>query len=142
MASAPLGDEERLAEIDRLFSLAVDDLQAGRAEQALSALEQVLVLAPSLVDAHVNAGFALIDLARFDAAQEHFRLATRLKPLQANAYYGQALAYEAEADLELALGAMRTYVHLSEADSAHTRRAWSAIWEWQARLAERSGQGG
>ena len=39
--------------------------------------------------------------------------AMALNPSQANAYYGLALAHEAAGDLDLATGAMRSYLHLA-----------------------------
>ena len=65
-------------------------------------------------------------------ARQRFEHAVTLRPHQANAYYGLALALEALQDYQGALGAMRTYVHLAPKDSPHLRRAWSAIWEWQS----------
>ena len=58
---------------------------------------------------------------------------------QVNAYYGLALAQESLGDLDGALGAMRTYVHLSDERDQYQRRAWSAIWEWQSRRSAQVG---
>jgi lipoprotein NlpI len=82
-------------------------------------------------------GFAMLGLKQPKLAHGFFENATRLRPDQANAYYGMALANEAAGDLELALGAMRSYLHLAQSeDEAHLRRARAALWEWETRLAE------
>jgi hypothetical protein len=59
------------------------------------------------------------------------------RPGQANAYYGLATALEAGGDLEGALGAMRTYVHLEAPDAPFLRKAAAAIWEWETRLRDK-----
>lgn len=120
-------------EIEERFSQAVVMLHAKQYERAVTALHRVLELAPRLPEAHVNMGFAMLGLERFDAARDFFDAATALNPTQANAYYGLALALEGKGDLELAVGAMRSYLHLARNESeAHLRRARSALWEWEA----------
>jgi tetratricopeptide (TPR) repeat protein len=83
-------------------------------------------------------GFALAGLGRSREAFDFFESATVLRPGQANAYYGMALALEAQGDLRGALGAMRTYVHLTDAADPHRRRAESALWEWEEQLKSRN----
>ncbi len=120
-------------ELHERFQQAAVMLHAGQHEYALAALERVLDLAPDLPEAHVNTGFALLGLERPQLAERHFETAIALRPEQVNAYYGLALAREAAGDLDTALGAMRTFVHLSPPDAEHLRRARAAIWEWEAR---------
>ena len=128
--AAPPRDD---AELHERFQQAAVMLHAGQYEFALTALERVLALAPRLPEAHVNAGFALVELGRPALAERHFRTAIDLRPDQANAYYGLALVREATGDYAGALGAMRTFAHLSPPDTPQLRRAWAAIWEWQGR---------
>lgn len=128
--AAPPRDD---AELHKRFQQAAVMLHAGQYEYALTALERVLELAPRLPEAHVNAGFALVELRRPAQAEQHFRTAIDLRPGQANAYYGLALVREAIGDYAGALGAMRTFAHLSPPETPHLRRAWAAIWEWQDR---------
>ena len=46
-----------------------------------------------------------------------------------------ALASEALGDLPIALGAMRSYLHLARNENeVHLRRARAALWEWESRL--------
>lgn len=124
---APAGDE-----LQQHFDAAVRLLQAGQHAQAVHALHRVLVLAPRLVEAHVNMGYALLGLQRAAEARRYFDSATALQPGQANAYYGLALAWEAEGDLAMAMGAMRSYLHLARHERPeHLRRARAALWEWE-----------
>jgi tetratricopeptide (TPR) repeat protein len=122
------------AEIDQRFQQGVVMLHAKRYEYAVAAFDKVLEYAPDMPEAHVNLGFALVGLGRHKAAYDFFDRATVLRPQQANAYYGMALALEAQGDLRGAIGAMRTYVHLADPQDPHRRRAQSALWEWEEGL--------
>jgi tetratricopeptide (TPR) repeat protein len=121
-------------EIQKRFQQAVLMLHARQYDNAVTALHRVLELAPRMPEAHVNMGYALIGLEKYEAARGFFLAAVELNPRQANAYYGLAVADEARGDYESALGGMRTYLHLSPADDAHRARARSAIWEWEEKL--------
>ncbi len=133
----------RAREAAQRFEQGVVMLHAKRYEHALTAFHRVLELAPDSPDAHVNMGFALLGLGRHAAARDFFDGATALDRRQRNAYYGMAVALEGLDDLPGAVGAMRTYVHLSPSDDAYRRKAEAALWEWQARLAQRrEAQGG
>lgn len=127
-------EEARQREIDTRFQQAVAMLHAKEYDYALKALHRVLDLSPQMPEAHVNMGFALFGLERFEAARDFFYSAIELRPEQANAYFGLAISLERLGDLEGALGAMRTYLHRSKEDGAYQRRARAAIWEWEALL--------
>lgn len=133
-APAPAGAAmPHQAEVTRRFNQAVVMLHARQYEHAATALQRVLVLAPQLPEAHVNMGYALLGLKRPDLARGHFDRATVLKPDQANAYYGLALAWDATGDRAMATGAMRSYLHLARQESPeHLARARAALWEWDA----------
>ena len=122
------------AELRRRFEQAVVMLHAKQYDNAVTALHRVLELAPRLPEAHVNMGYALVGLQQHDAAAGFFQAAIELNPRQANAYYGLALTEEARGDFEGALGAMRSYLHLSPADDPFRTRARSALWEWEEKL--------
>lgn len=125
--------------VDARFEQGVVMLHLKRHEYALAAFDRVVELEPGLVEAHVNRGFALVGLEHFDAACAAFDHALILRPVQANAYYGLGLCLEGLGDLAGALGAMRTFLHLSPGagpDDEHQRRAAAAVWEWEAALAE------
>ena len=129
------GGDPRLAEIRLRFQQAVMMLHAGRYEHAAKALHRVLALSPRLTDAHVNMGYALLGLKRYDEAEAFFRNAIELDPYQGNAYWGLAEIFEHRGDLPAALGAMRTYIHLAPPGDPYVRRARAALWEWDSRLA-------
>ncbi len=120
------------SEIAQRFQQAVVMLHAHEYGHAATALQRVLALAPTLPEAHVNMGFALLGLKRTHEARQFFEGAAALRPGQANAYYGLALACEASGDLAMAIGAMRSYLHLARGESPeHLRRARAALWEWE-----------
>ena len=132
--SAPMAHqtEAKAREVERRFKQAVAMLHARQYEYALTALHRVLELAPAMPEAHVNMGYTMLGLKRDAAARDFFTGAIELRPMQANAYYGLALALEAQHDRAGALGAMRSFVHLARPDDPFVRKARSALWEWQS----------
>ncbi len=123
------------AEFEARFQQAVVMLHARQYDHAATALHRLLELAPEVPEVHANMGYAMLGLKRYEAARDFFTGAVELRPRQTNAYYGLAVALEALGDIPGALGAMRTYVHLSTPDDPNLRKAHSAIWEWEARVA-------
>lgn len=128
-------DEVPQSELEMRFQQAVVMLHAGEYEHAVTALHRVLELSPRMPEAYANMGFALIGLERYKAARDFFQTATDIRPYQGNAYWGLAISLEKLGDLEGALGAMRTYIHLAQPDDHYVRRARSALWEWETALA-------
>lgn len=127
----------RAEEIDQRFQQAVMMLHAGQYDYAITALHRVIALAPRMPEAYVNMGYALLGLERYAAARDFFNAAIDLRPYQGNAYWGLATALEGLNDLEGALGAIRTYIHLAPSDPRsedYVRRARAAIWEWETAL--------
>lgn len=122
----------REAEIRNRFEQAVAMLHARRFDHAVTALHRLLELAPRMPEAHVNMGFALLGKGETKAAADFFESAIALKSDQINAYYGLAVAAERRGDLDLALGAMRTFVHRAATDNPYRRKAEAAIWEWES----------
>lgn len=122
------------SELRQRFQQSVVMLHAKQYEHAVTALHRVLQLAPTMPEAHVNMAYALLGLEQADAARSFFQSAIELRPQQANAYYGLALVEEMRQDYELALGAMRSYLHLSPAGDQHRAKARAALWEWEQRL--------
>lgn len=125
---------QREREVRERFDQAVVMLHARQYEHAVTALGRVVELAPRLPEAQVNLGFAWLGLHDGPRAQRAFEAAIDLRPAQANAYYGLAMALEQRGELQTALGAMRSYLHLSRADDSHRARARAALWEWEQRL--------
>lgn len=129
------------ADLERRFQQGVIMLHAKQYEHALTAFHRIMQLAPEMPEAYVNMGFALIGMKRYKEARDFFESATLLRRNQVNAYYGLAIALEGMGDVEAALGAMRTFVHLSKADDPFRRKAEVAISEWRETLAGRSLEG-
>ena len=127
--------EKRAEETDARFRQAVAMLHAKQYAHAATALHRVLQIAPRLPEAHVNMGFAMLGLRRYGVARDFFRTALELRPTQANAYYGLAMAQEGLGDLESGLGAMRSFLHFSPANDPYRTRARAALWEWEQALA-------
>lgn len=128
------------AELKKRFNQGIVMLHAREYEHAVTALQRVLDLAPNMPEARVNMGYALLGLQRAEAARSFFLSAIDLRPQQANAYYGLAMAEELRRDYEAALGGMRSYLHLAPADDAHRVRARAALWEWEQKLGRHSAQ--
>jgi tetratricopeptide (TPR) repeat protein len=131
----PAGHAEQLREreIQLRFEQATMMLHSGQHEYAAAALHRLLALAPQMPEAHVNMGFALIGLKRTAAARDFFATAIELNPMQANAYYGLAMAADELGQRPEAIGAMRSYLHLARSeDPRHLAKARAALWEWEA----------
>ncbi len=143
-ARAPLDDaasrldhqrDRTQSEVKVRFHQAVVMLHAKEFDHAVTALHRVLELAPRMPEAHVNMGFALLGQQQARAADGFFRAAIALRPQQANAYYGLAMAAEQQGDYETALGGMRSYLHLAKTpDDAQRAKARAALWEWEEKL--------
>ena len=118
------------ADVDRHFKQGVVMLHAKQYDHAIAAFHQVLKLAPSMPEAHVNMGFALAGRGEPGPARDFFQSAIALRPRQANAYYGLAVALDALGDRPGARGAMRTYVHLTPPGDPYRRKGEAALWEW------------
>lgn len=123
--------EQVRQEIHLRFQQGVAMLHAKQYEHAMTAFHRVLELDPKMPEAHVNMGYALIGLGRYAAARDFFEGATALRRDQANAYYGLAVALDGLSDRPGAIGAMRTYIHLSKPDDPYVRKARAALWEWE-----------
>jgi Tfp pilus assembly protein PilF len=133
--SIPRADTDHAEAVARRFRQGVVMLHAREYEHAALAFEHVLMLAPRLPEARVNMGYAMLGQGRARVARDYFRAAIDERPSQRNAYYGLAEALEALGDTAGALGAMRTFVHLSPAGDPFVPKARAALWEWQAAMA-------
>lgn len=124
--------QAKAIEIEMRFSQAVIMLHSKQYDNAIKSLHRVLELAPRMPEAHVNMGYAFLGGGDAKTARDFFASAIELNLNQLNAYYGLAMASEVLGDMESALGAMRTYVHLSPKDDPYVAKARAALWEWQA----------
>ena len=130
----PVVDEKYQQEVSQRFEQAVALLHAKQFAYAVAALKKIIELAPRMPEAYVNMGFALLGLEDYAAAGEYFNTATELRPTQANAYWGLGEALAGLKDYEGALGAMRSYIHLSTPDDPFVPKARAALWELEAQL--------
>lgn len=82
------------------------------AEQfAIVALQQAMALDPYNPQLYIELGGIYYQLGNYDAAQNQFQIATRLKPDLANAYYNLGHTLEAKKDLN---GALQNYLTVRE----------------------------
>ena len=122
-------------QLAQVFSKAVEHMQAGNYEQALKLWHAALLIDPESPEVKVNMGFSLFETGEFQSARDFFISAIDQNPFQANAYYGLAICSEKLGDLEAAMGAMKSYIHLAESeDTSFIRKARSALWEWETQL--------
>ena len=128
------------SDLEQLFATAVRHMQQRQYQQALNLWHRALLTAPDIPEIKVNMGFSLYELGEYATARDFFINAMEQNAYQANAYYGLAITSEKMDDLEGALGAMRSYIHLAAGgqDEKFVRLARSALWEWEARLGENS----
>jgi len=119
---------------DQHFQAAAMLLQSGRNKEAIEVLELARKIRPHVPEIYVNLGFAHLALDESTNAILDFEKALSMRPNQVNAYYGLASSYEKQGDLEGALGAMRTYVHLTGKKDPYRVKAMAATWEWQSIL--------
>jgi tetratricopeptide (TPR) repeat protein len=127
--------QQREQEIASRFARGVALLNARQYQEAASEWHRVLELAPQLPEAHVNMGFTMIGLQRHAIARDFFGVAIDLNKQQLNAYFGLAVALDGLGDRAGALGAMRSYVHLSKGEDRYRPKAQAAIRAWEAELA-------
>ncbi len=123
-------------EVDTRFKQAVVMLHAKKYDHAITALSRTLKLAPKMPEAHVNMGFALIGLGEYKSAADHFNTAINLRPGQVNAYYGLSLSFKELGNIDGAVGAMRTYIHLAPSGDPYVGKARALLTELEVGLAE------
>ncbi|WP_206485996.1 tetratricopeptide repeat protein [Thalassotalea sp. G2M2-11] len=113
------------------FADAAKLLQIGHFQQAITLLHKVLARHPNLPEAHTNLGFAMLGLGELKKAVKSFNYALTIRAEEANAYYGLALVAEQEGDYDIAMGAMRSYLHLRK-DDTYVAKARAALAYWQS----------
>jgi len=119
---------------DALFNAGVRSLREDRASQAVAYFRRAHRIRPLVPEVHVNLGYTYLKQKNYAAAERSFRTAIDLRREQVNAYFGWAESLEALGDLEGALGAMRTYMHLAPDGDPFKTRAMAAVWEWRETL--------
>ena len=120
--------------IDRHFTKAIEYMQQRQYEQAVAEWHKLMLLNPDIPEVQVNMGFSLFELGKYETARDFFVSAMERYSFQANAYYGLAIVSEQLGDMEGAMGAMRSYIHLAKDNDKFIRKARSALWEWERQL--------
>ncbi|RLA11073.1 MAG: hypothetical protein DRQ59_10560 [Gammaproteobacteria bacterium] len=128
--------------LDQLFTEAVRHMQHREYERAIPLWHSVMLINPSIPEVKVNMGFSLYEMERFTVARDYFISAMEQDAFQANAYYGLAITSEKMGDLQGAMGAMRSYIHLAanDEDERFVRKARAALWEWESQLLSKSAE--
>ena len=109
-AAAALRNAEALDSNDPRwpYFLAIHDIFEGRLEDAIAALDRVLLLTPSDLAARIRRADALLDLNRIDEAEAGYRRVLGLDPNHSAAHFGLGrVAFERD-DLEVAIERFRT----------------------------------
>lgn len=112
-------------------------LESKRFDQAIETLNAARLELKDVARAYEMLGRALEGKRDFDTARDFYTAAIDRDPLMADAYWGVATTSEALGDLEAAIGAMRSYVHVEpdkHPDRLRIAQARSALWEWEAQL--------
>jgi len=130
--------------LDQLFTGAVRHMQHGEYERAITLWHSVMLINPSIPEVKVNMGFSLYEMERFSVARDYFISAMEQDAFQANAYYGLAITSEKMGDLQGAMGAMRSYIHLAanDEDERFVRKARAALWEWESQSRPKTAEQG
>jgi len=136
---APAPEAKKDATFERMFNEGLQLMRQGRAHEAIVVLEAARKRQPKVPEVSANLGFIHLGAKNYEAAQREFEQALIVSPQQVNAYWGLAMASEGLGDLDMALGAMRTFQHLEKEDSPFQRKADSAIWEWEEELRVKRG---
>lgn len=117
--------------LDKYFNNALSYMQNKQYPQAVLVWNELLLINDSIPEVHVNQGFSLFEMGHIEPASKHFQRALELNSYQINAYYGLAICFEKMEDMESAMGAMRSYIHLADDNDPFVRKAQSALWEWE-----------
>lgn len=90
--------------------------RAGDQEESLRQAKAALAETPENAEAHKNAGLALEELRKFDAAEHEFREALRIKPNYEVVQYDLGILFTAKGDLDGAIAAYTKALRLNSKD--------------------------
>lgn len=116
---------------------ASDLLEQKRYDAAIATLSAAQSELRDVARAYEMLGRALEGKRDYLTARDFYTAAIDRDPLMADAYWGVATTSEALGDLEAAMGAMRSYLHVEpdkHPDRLRVAQARSALWEWEAQL--------
>jgi len=117
------------------------EVDQKRFDQALVTLEKAIQLQAQYQEAYTADGYALLGKKLPDNARTTLSGEIDRNPWFADAYFGLGIALEAMGEMEQALGAMRSYLHLTPVKDPYNKTvitARSAIWEMESRLGRHS----
>lgn len=129
---APQASTKAATPFGQAFSRGIEAMRLGDAHAAAVAFDEARAINPHIAEAHINLGYAYLAMKRSQEAATAFDRALTIDPKKINAYYGLGAALDATGDRKGAIGAMRTFVHLTPKDDPFQRKALSALWEWEA----------
>lgn len=132
-AQAPVLPDGASSALER----AATALEAEQFDRAIATLNAARPELENVARAYEMLGRALEGKKDFETARDFYTAAIDRDPLMADAYWGVATTSEALGDLEAAMGAMRSYLHVEpdkHPDRLRIAQARSALWEWEAQL--------
>lgn len=135
----PAPDDENTLppQAKRALDAAARQLAAGQFDRAIAALNAAHAILKDEPRAFLLLGRALEGRQDYATARDFYTAALERAPFMPDAYWGVATTSEALGDLEAALGAMRSYLHVEpdkDPERLKIAQARSALWEWEARL--------
>jgi Tfp pilus assembly protein PilF len=108
-AAAPAGsglgstaDKQAAAQLSAMAAQAIDNLKAGRNDEAIAGFNDVIVKVPTCADCYYNLAVAYTNKKQFPEAEAAYKKVVELKPDSADAYTGLANIYNAQKKFELA----------------------------------------
>jgi tetratricopeptide (TPR) repeat protein len=116
-AKAPVAEREKAAEAIRLNNLGVAYMNQRHSEAALKNFEQAHALDSSLLAARLNAGIALLNLQRPEAARPILIEATERQPRNPRAWFNLGSLYSMVDEIDPALAAYGRVAQLDPDDA-------------------------
>lgn len=136
-AAAKKALDPKAEEIRQVLDAARKQIQAKRYDAAIVTLHQARQRIMDDPKSYLVMGTALEGKKDYDTARDFYAAAIDRDPYMPDAYWGFATTSEALGELDAALGAMRSFLHVQpNADPQKLRivQARSALWEWEAKL--------
>jgi len=113
-------DPKAAAALLALANRAVEALNAGRNDEAISTFNEIVASAPECSDCYVNLGVAHVNKKEYVEAEAAFKKAIQIKADHAEAYERLAAVYSAQKKFDLAADASRNAAALIGAAPAAT----------------------
>lgn len=98
-------DQERAANMQKLFDEGVQLSRGGSFDESVAKFNEVIAMAPNCHDCYYNIGYAHVQKKEWDKAEAAYQKAVEIKPDYAEAWNGLANVYNAQGKLDEALAA-------------------------------------